>query len=525
MSKDNTALLVRLFRSLPREAIEALIVEGKYDFGLKKLSTEEHFLCLLIGQIAGCHSLRELEHFLKVSDGRLKLLGLSKAFSDSTLSHANNHRPPERIAAIAKTVIDACRQTARELKLPFAKGCPALGICDLFMAFDGSVINGSAAVIRGASYAQSKGGVKVHLRLDSQTFMPEAVVIDKTGCEIEALKSMPSLPGALTSMDRGLCDSGICTRFSDTGGFFTLRLKANQLFQVLHSNSVRVVEDISIAAVFSDLALAGTEPSSKPILGSCPAASPQQPPQAPHDILGSLIQAEKMAETSTKTASPTLKLDLPEAPPPQRLPDLLWQNIQTKLLKERAATDGLALHNLKVPDLMALLPEGPFQPRSTRDARRKDIWTVHFDLTVNLQAHPGEDLRLVVCRDLYGQEYALLTNNFALSAEAIAFTYLNRWEIERFFRTLKQNFVLKSFWGESAVAIISQVWAALAGFALIQLHRLQRLAQGQQVHFSNLLAAIRSHIVAAVTLDLIFESILARQASDRPMNKQKSEGC
>ena len=80
MNKDNTALLVRLFRSLPREAIEALIVEGKYDFGLKKLSTEEHFLCLLIGQIAGCHSLRELEHFLKVSDGRLKLLGLSKAF-------------------------------------------------------------------------------------------------------------------------------------------------------------------------------------------------------------------------------------------------------------------------------------------------------------------------------------------------------------------------------------------------------------------------------------------------------------
>ena len=41
MSKDNTALLVRLFRNLPREAIESLIIEGKYDFGLKKLSTED----------------------------------------------------------------------------------------------------------------------------------------------------------------------------------------------------------------------------------------------------------------------------------------------------------------------------------------------------------------------------------------------------------------------------------------------------------------------------------------------------
>ena len=502
MSKDNTALLVRLFRSLPREAIEALIIEGKYDFGLKKLSTNEHFLCLLIGQIAGSHSLRELEHFLKVSDGRLKLLGLSKAFSDSTLSHANNHRPPERIEAIAKTVIDACRQTARELKLPFAKGCPALGICDLFMAFDGSVINGSAAVIRGASYAQSKGGVKVHLRLDSQTFMPEAVIINKGGCEIDALKSMPGISGALTSMDRGLCDDGLWTRFSDTGGFFTVRLKANQLFQVLHSNSVKPVEDIAIAAVFSDLALAGADPTSKPVLGSCPPASLQKPSQAPHDILGSLIKAEKMAEINAETASPTLKLDLPEAPPPQRLPDHLWQDVQMKLLKERAAADHLALHNLKVPDLMALLPEEPCQPRSTRDARRKDIWTVHFDLTVNLQAHPDEDLRLVICRDLYGQEYALLTNNFVLSAEAIAFTYLNRWEIERFFRTLKQNFVLKSFWGESAAAIISQVWAALAGFALIQLHRLQRLAQGQQVHFSNLLALESQEFSPSSTLAL-----------------------
>jgi hypothetical protein len=72
MSKDNTALLVRLFRRLPREAIKSLIAKGKYDFRLKKLSSEDHFLCLLIGQVAGCHSLRELEHFLKVSDGRLQ---------------------------------------------------------------------------------------------------------------------------------------------------------------------------------------------------------------------------------------------------------------------------------------------------------------------------------------------------------------------------------------------------------------------------------------------------------------------
>ena len=525
MSKDNTALLVRLFRNLPREAIESLIIEGKYDFGLKKLSTEEHFLCLLIGQVAGCHSLRELEHFLKVSDGRLKQLGLSKAFCDSTLSHANNHRPPKRVAAIAKTVIDSCRKIARELKLPFAKGCPALGICDQFMAFDGSVINGAAAVIRGASYAQSKGGIKVHLRLDSQTFMPEAVVINEGGSEIDALLSMPDVPGAITGVDRAMCDDGIFTRFSATSSFFATRLKANQLFQVLSSNAARPVEDISIAAVFSDLALNAPDTAPKPVLGSCSPAAPQEGAQAPHDILDSLIQPSKKTKKSQEEAASKLKLDLPEVPQPQRLPDALWQAVQTKSLAERVAEGGMTLHALKVPDLMSLLPEGPFPPRSTRDARRKDIWTVHFDLMVNLQAHPGEDLLLVVCRDLYGQEYALLTNNFHLSAEAIAFTYLNRWEIERFFRALKQNFVLKSFWGESAAAIISQVWAALAGFALIQLQRLQRLAQGQQVHFSNLLAAIRSHVVAAVSLDLIFESILARQSAPMPLTEQTSGGC
>jgi hypothetical protein len=524
MSKDNTALLVRLFRSLPREAIKSLIAKGKYDFRLKKLSSEDHFLCLLIGQVAGCHSLRELEHFLKVSDGRLQQLGLSQAFSDSTLSHANNHRPPERIAAIAMAVIEACHQSARELNLPFAKGCPALGICDQFTAFDGSIINGSAAIIRGSSYAQSKGGVKVHLRLDCQTFMPEAVRINEGGCEIEALKSMPGLPGAITAKDRGLCDDGLWTRFSATNSFFVTRLKANQLFQVLSSNAIRPVEDISIAAAFSDLAVNEPDPESKPVLGSCSPAAPQEGEEAQHAILGSLIETDKMAKNDEKQADSLLKLDLPEVPMPERLPDDLWKKAQSRIWAKRVDEDGMTLHALKVPDLMALLPEGPFQPRSTRDARKKDIWAVHFDLMVNLQAHSSEDLRLVVCRDAYGQEYALLTNNLALSAEAIAFVYLNRWEIERFFRTLKQNFVLKSFWGESAAAIISQVWAALAGFALIQLARLQRLGRGQKVHFSNFLAAIRSHIVAPVSIDLIFESIAIVTASTMSQTEPKTGG-
>lgn len=60
-----------------------------------------------------------------------------------------------------------------------------------------------------------------------------------------------------------------------------------------------------------------------------------------------------------------------------------------------------------------------------------------------------------------GEEMTFLTNNFALGATTIAKIYRNRWNIEIFFKTLKQHLKIKTFVGESENALKIQIWTAM----------------------------------------------------------------
>ncbi|GHU67110.1 IS4 family transposase [Spirochaetia bacterium] len=57
--------------------------------------------------------------------------------------------------------------------------------------------------------------------------------------------------------------------------------------------------------------------------------------------------------------------------------------------------------------------------------------------------------------------YEFITNNFSLSAQEIADIYKARWQIELFFKWLKQNLKIKTFWGTSQNAVFMQIWVAL----------------------------------------------------------------
>jgi co-chaperonin GroES (HSP10) len=61
----------------------------------------------------------------------------------------------------------------------------------------------------------------------------------------------------------------------------------------------------------------------------------------------------------------------------------------------------------------------------------------------------------------------ILTNIFHLSAETIAALYKERWQIEIFFKTIKQNLKIKSFIGTSRNAVLSQIWVAMIAYLLL----------------------------------------------------------
>ena len=79
--------------------------------------------------------------------------------------------------------------------------------------------------------------------------------------------------------------------------------------------------------------------------------------------------------------------------------------------------------------------------------------------------HP---LRLIGYKDSQtGKIYQFLTNNFTLAAATISQIYKSRWEIELFFKWIKQNLKMTSFLGTSKHAVLSQIWIAMIYFLLL----------------------------------------------------------
>jgi Transposase DDE domain/Domain of unknown function (DUF4372) len=76
-------------------------------------------------------------------------------------------------------------------------------------------------------------------------------------------------------------------------------------------------------------------------------------------------------------------------------------------------------------------------------------------------------LRRIVVKDEAGKRITFLTNNFALAPELIASLYRQRWQVELFFKWIKQHLRIKTFLGESENAVKTQIWIAVCTYVLI----------------------------------------------------------
>jgi putative transposase len=72
-----------------------------------------------------------------------------------------------------------------------------------------------------------------------------------------------------------------------------------------------------------------------------------------------------------------------------------------------------------------------------------------------------------------GKHYVFLTNNFKLAAKTIADIYKSRWQVELFFKWVKQNLKIKSFIGTSKNAVMTQIWIALCVYLLLAFIKFQ----------------------------------------------------
>lgn len=300
---------------------------------------------MLFCQLGRADSLREICNGLSCCLGRLVHLGISKAPCRSTLSYANEHRPAALFEDLFWTAAARFREQqalgGRKHKFRFK---------NKLLSLDSTIISLCLTLFPWAKFRRAKGGVKAHVLLDHDDYLPAYVLLTEASrSDVKLADSFALNPGSIVAMDRGYTDYALFGRWTLAGVFFVTRLKDNAAF---------VVE--------------------------------------------------------TEFATP--------------------QN-----------------RNIRADQIIRL---------------------------TGVQAHidcPGPLRRLVVWDADNQREIILLTNLFEFGATTIAAIYKERWQIELFFKALKQNLTVKTFVGTSENALRIQIWTALIALLLLKwLHHLSK---------------------------------------------------
>lgn len=99
--------------------------------------------------------------------------------------------------------------------------------------------------------------------------------------------------------------------------------------------------------------------------------------------------------------------------------------------------------------------------------------------------------RVEAVREDTGETLVFLSNHHGLGASTIAAIYKDRWQVELFFKALKQNLKIKTFVGTSVNAVKTQIWTALISMLLL---RYLQLSSRFGWSLSNLVALLRMNL-------------------------------
>ena len=129
--------------------------------------------------------------------------------------------------------------------------------------------------------------------------------------------------------------------------------------------------------------------------------------------------------------------------------------------------------------------------------------------------------RIAYYSQKYESTFIYWTNNVKLTATEIVAIYQNRWQIEKFFKKLKQNFPLNYFLGDNENAIQIQIWCALIGLLLLQVLYKENTAT---ITFSILAAIVSIHLMNYVSITAVIEHYKKkRKRNVEKSNKEKAK--
>jgi hypothetical protein len=356
-----SSLFSQLLHHFPRTEFASLVKKHQAERDAKGFTCWNQFVAMMFCQLAHADSLREICNGLKCCLGKLVHLGVENAPNKSTLSYANKHRPAalyqDLFYATYKHFLAQGGFGHRKTRFRFK---------NKLLSLDSTTISLCLAIFPWAKFRRAKGGVKVHVLLDHDHYMPGfARITCAKEHDVKTARTLALNPGSIVAMDRAYNDYQLFGKWTAKGIYFVTLQKDNAKYKTVKN-----------------------------------------------------------------------------LPVPKR-----GNIISDKIIKLTGV-----------------------------DADEKCSYLLR---------------RIVVWDEENQRQIVILTNHLEFGPTTIAAIYKDRWEIELFFKALKQNLKVKSFVGTSENALRIQIWTALIAILILKwLHYISKAGWS----LSNLATMLRLNL-------------------------------
>jgi len=225
------SLFNQLLQHFPRTEFASLVKKHLAERAAKGFACWTQFVAMTFCQLAHADSLREICNGLACSEGKLVHLGIPNAPNKSTLSYANEHRPAALFEDLFYTALDRFREQqgmgARKAKFRFK---------NKLLSLDATTVSLCLDLFPWAKFRRAKGGVKAHVLLDHDDYLPSYVLITEARTsDVRVAQSLDLNAGSIVAFDRGYNDYQLFGKWTDREVFFVTRLKENAAYEVVES--------------------------------------------------------------------------------------------------------------------------------------------------------------------------------------------------------------------------------------------------------------------------------------------------
>lgn len=223
-------VFAQIVEFLPRYEFEKCVKRYKGDFHTKSLSSYNHLLQLIFGQITSCTSLRDICLCLKAHQNNLYHLGIRQQVNQSSLSRANEKRDYRIFQDFGYHLIEQVRPLFAKEKMPL------IDLEETIFALDSTSISVSINLAAWASGKYSRGAVKMHTLLDLRGNIPTFIHIsDGTWHDSNVMDYIQFESNAVYTMDKAYVDLTALNKMDSIGAYFVTRAKSVMRYRIIET--------------------------------------------------------------------------------------------------------------------------------------------------------------------------------------------------------------------------------------------------------------------------------------------------